>query len=94
MTRYGDVRQGGILRGKLVVARLKIVKNRLVPCLSSLPEVPKNDFELYHERSEQSNRSNPSKVEETTLNTCRSVCGGSIVFDVRVDNVSLERHQV
>ena len=28
----------------------------LVPCLSSFPEVLKNDFELYHERSEQSNR--------------------------------------
>ena len=59
LTWYDDVRHGGILRGilrgKLVDARLEIVRHGLVPCLSSFPEVLKDDFELYHERSEQSN---------------------------------------
>ena len=54
--QYGDVRHGGVLRGQLDDARLEIVRNGLVLCLSSLPEVLKNDFELYHERSEQSNK--------------------------------------
>ena len=38
LTRYGDVRQGVILRGKLVDARLEIVRKGLVPCQFSLPE--------------------------------------------------------
>ena len=91
LTRYGDVRQGVILRGKLVDARLEIVRKGLVPCQSSLQEFLKNDLSCFTKAA-----SNPigSKMEEIMLNSCRSVCDVSIVFSVGAVNVPFERHQV